>query len=144
MIVFLHPPVHNNVFSGYQVPLSAQGTYIEAQINYEVTINLRLELLTSIILYFLKNFLSQIINKRLLYDGFGFCVQQVHSKKAISGCQALRQAKAPMAGLKSATAGFPKILGRVWYPLCHQRPALHEGSCECQVPLLTIELCSER
>ncbi|GFN75939.1 homeobox even-skipped homolog protein 2 [Plakobranchus ocellatus] len=42
--------------------------------------------------------------------GFGFCIQPVHDK-VISGFQALRQARAPVAGLGPATEGSLQISG---------------------------------
>ncbi|GFN95885.1 hypothetical protein PoB_002239100 [Plakobranchus ocellatus] len=45
-------------------------------------------------------------------DGpFGVCIQPVHNEM-ISGFQALRQARAPVAGLKPAAAGSLQISGR--------------------------------
>ncbi|GFO16053.1 hypothetical protein PoB_004255800 [Plakobranchus ocellatus] len=52
---------------------------------------------------------------------FGSCIEPVHNK-VISGFQALRQVRAPMAGLEPATEGSLRISGRICYPLCHRRP----------------------
>ncbi|GFO30234.1 hypothetical protein PoB_005673900 [Plakobranchus ocellatus] len=46
---------------------------------------------------------------------------QVHNK-VISGFQALRQARAPVAGLEPATEGSLQISGRTRKPLCYRRP----------------------
>ncbi|GFO21882.1 hypothetical protein PoB_004838700, partial [Plakobranchus ocellatus] len=48
----------------------------------------------------------------------------VHNK-VISGFQALRQARAPVAGLEPATEGSLQISGRTRKPLCYRRP--HRG-----------------
>ncbi|GFN91356.1 ribonuclease hi [Plakobranchus ocellatus] len=42
--------------------------------------------------------------------------------KVISGFQALRQARAPVAGLEPATEGSLQISGRTRKPLCYRRP----------------------
>ncbi|GFO34515.1 hypothetical protein PoB_006102000 [Plakobranchus ocellatus] len=52
--------------------------------------------------------------------------QPVHNK-VISGFQALRQARAPVAGLEPATEGSLQISGRTRKPLCYRRPYLHES-----------------
>ncbi|GFO16381.1 hypothetical protein PoB_004288600 [Plakobranchus ocellatus] len=44
----------------------------------------------------------------------------VHNK-VISGFQALRQARAPVAGLEPATEGSLQISGRTRKPLCYRR-----------------------
>ncbi|GFN84935.1 histone-lysine N-methyltransferase SETMAR [Plakobranchus ocellatus] len=42
--------------------------------------------------------------------------------KVISGFQALRQARAPVAGLEPTTEGSLQISGRTRKPLCYRRP----------------------
>ncbi|GFO48151.1 hypothetical protein PoB_007465600 [Plakobranchus ocellatus] len=39
----------------------------------------------------------------------------------VSGFQFLREVRAPVAGLETATEGSLKISGRIRYPLCHRR-----------------------
>ncbi|GFO01809.1 hypothetical protein PoB_002831400 [Plakobranchus ocellatus] len=46
---------------------------------------------------------------------------KVHNK-VISGFEALRQARAPVAGLEPATEGSLQISGRTRKPLCYRRP----------------------
>ncbi|GFO43659.1 transposable element p transposase-like protein [Plakobranchus ocellatus] len=46
--------------------------------------------------------------------------------KVISGFQALRQARAPVAGLEPATEGSLQISGRTRKPLCYRRPPLSD------------------
>ncbi|GFO11696.1 hypothetical protein PoB_003820100 [Plakobranchus ocellatus] len=53
------------------------------------------------------------------YDILGFPFKLIHSK-AISGFQALRQARAPVVGLEPTTEGALQILWRNHYPLCHR------------------------
>ncbi|GFN82252.1 hypothetical protein PoB_000875800 [Plakobranchus ocellatus] len=60
---------------------------------------------------------------------FCFCISPVHNK-VISGFQALRQARAPKAGLEPATEGSLQISGRICYPLCHRRPKIRQ-KVEC-------------
>ncbi|GFO00199.1 hypothetical protein PoB_002670400 [Plakobranchus ocellatus] len=48
-------------------------------------------------------------------------LEKFHNK-VISGFQALRQARAPVAGLEPATEGSLQISGRTRKPLCYLRP----------------------
>ncbi|GFN83645.1 hypothetical protein PoB_001015100 [Plakobranchus ocellatus] len=59
---------------------------------------------------------------------FGAQVRSVHNK-VISGFQALRQAKAPVAGFEPATEGLLQISGQIRYPLCHQHPSSTSTPC---------------
>ncbi|GFO13903.1 hypothetical protein PoB_004040800 [Plakobranchus ocellatus] len=59
----------------------------------------------------------------------GFDMDPVHNK-VISGFQALRRARAPVAGLEPATEKSLQISGRIRWPLCHRRPPL---DCKAKV-----------
>ncbi|GFO48922.1 hypothetical protein PoB_007542700 [Plakobranchus ocellatus] len=50
--------------------------------------------------------------------------------KVISGFRALRQARAPVAGLEPATEGSLQISGRTRKPLCYRRPPWTEDDLE--------------
>ncbi|GFO35814.1 hypothetical protein PoB_006231900 [Plakobranchus ocellatus] len=53
--------------------------------------------------------------------GQGIVEMKIHDK-VISGFQALRQARAPVAGLEPTTEWSLQISGRTHEPLCHRRP----------------------
>ncbi|GFO45379.1 hypothetical protein PoB_007188400 [Plakobranchus ocellatus] len=57
----------------------------------------------------------------LFGNTFSAGAKPVHNK-VISGFQALRQARAPVAGLEPATEGSLQISGRTRKPLCYRRP----------------------
>ncbi|GFN97381.1 hypothetical protein PoB_002388700 [Plakobranchus ocellatus] len=56
------------------------------------------------------------------------CSQSTY--KVISGFQALRQARAPVAGLEPTTERSPQISGRTRRPVCYRRPRAREENCE--------------
>ncbi|GFO08632.1 hypothetical protein PoB_003513700 [Plakobranchus ocellatus] len=53
------------------------------------------------------------------YFGNGSPIQSGHNKVNL-GIQALRQVRAPVAGLEPTTEELQQISGRAPYPLCHQ------------------------
>ncbi|GFN78911.1 hypothetical protein PoB_000541700 [Plakobranchus ocellatus] len=75
--------------------------------------------------------------------------RQVHNK-VISGFQALRPARAPVAGLEPATEGSLQISGRTRKPLCYRRPrhifltGLLRRSCLCPPTALSSFECSSK
>ncbi|GFO49766.1 THAP domain-containing protein 1 [Plakobranchus ocellatus] len=68
---------------------------------------------------------SFLCSEHFKEDDFQSQPLTVHNK-VILGFQALRQARAPVAGLEPATEGSLQISERTSKPLCYRRPPIHK------------------